>query len=34
VQAFGSPSFASANSLFTSFLGEPRTYGLTLRTRF
>ncbi|WP_341209436.1 TonB-dependent receptor [uncultured Sphingomonas sp.] len=34
VQAFGSPSFAAANSLFTSFLGEPRTYGLTLRTRF
>ncbi|MEH3123825.1 MAG: TonB-dependent receptor [Sphingomonas phyllosphaerae] len=34
VQAFGSPGFAAANSLFTSFLGEPRTYGLTLRTRF
>ncbi|WP_156340153.1 TonB-dependent receptor [Sphingomonas sp. Leaf17] len=29
-QAFGS----TANQIFTSFLAEPRTYGLTLRTRF
>ena len=34
VQAFGSPAFATANTLFTSYLGEPRTYGLTLRSRF
>ncbi|KTT73083.1 TonB-dependent receptor [Sphingomonas endophytica] len=30
VQAFG----GTGNQLFASFLGEPRTYGLTLRTRF
>lgn len=34
VQAFGAPAFATANSLFASFLAEPRTYGLTLRTKF
>jgi iron complex outermembrane recepter protein len=34
VQTFGAPSFAVANSLFSSFLAEPRTYGVTLRTRF
>lgn len=34
VQTFGAPSFATANSLFSSFLAEPRTYGLTLRTKF
>ncbi len=34
VQAFGAPGFATANTVFTSFLAEPRTYGLTLRTRF
>ncbi|UYY77751.1 TonB-dependent receptor [Sphingomonas sp. R1] len=34
VQAFGSPAFATGNALFGSFLAEPRTYGLTLRTRF
>jgi len=34
VQNFGAPSFATANSLFSSFLAEPRTYGLTLRTKF
>ncbi|WP_310097040.1 TonB-dependent receptor [Sphingomonas sp. BE138] len=34
VQAFGAPSFASANTLFTSFIAEPRTYGVTMRTRF
>ena len=34
VQTFGAPAFATANSLFTSFLAEPRTYGVTLRSRF
>ncbi len=34
VQAFGAPGFASANQIFTSFLAEPRTYGLTGRFRF
>ncbi|NTS64891.1 TonB-dependent receptor [Sphingomonas sp. HHU CXW] len=35
VQAFGSTGgFAVGNQIFTSYLGEPRTYGLTLRTRF
>ncbi|WP_026046949.1 TonB-dependent receptor [Sphingomonas sp. PAMC 26621] len=34
VQTFGSPSFATANTLFSSFLAEPRTYGVTLRSRF
>lgn len=34
VQSFGAPAFATANSLFASFLAEPRTYGLTLRTKF
>jgi outer membrane receptor protein involved in Fe transport len=29
-QAFGS----TANQIFSSYLGEPRTYGLTLRSRF
>jgi len=31
---FGAPSFATANQLFSAFLAEPRTYGLTLRGRF
>ncbi|WP_309661831.1 TonB-dependent receptor [Sphingomonas sp.] len=31
---FGSPSFATANQLFSAFLSEPRTFGVTLRTRF
>jgi iron complex outermembrane receptor protein len=31
---FGSPSFATANQLFSSFLAEPRTYGITGRFRF
>jgi len=31
---FGSPSFATANQLFSSFLAEPRTYGVTARIRF
>jgi outer membrane receptor protein involved in Fe transport len=31
---FGSPSFATANQLFSAFLAEPRTYGVTLRARF
>ncbi|OAN67122.1 TonB-dependent receptor [Sphingomonas sp. TDK1] len=34
VQAFGAPSFAVGNAMFGSFLAEPRTYGLTVRTRF
>jgi outer membrane receptor protein involved in Fe transport len=34
VQQFGSPGFASATQVFTSFLAEPRTYGITLRGRF
>jgi outer membrane receptor protein involved in Fe transport len=34
VQAFGAPSFATANTIFSTYLGEPRTYGLTLRSRF
>jgi iron complex outermembrane receptor protein len=34
VQAFGSPSFASGNQIFTSFLAEPRTFGITGRFRF
>jgi outer membrane receptor protein involved in Fe transport len=31
---FGSPSFATANQLFSSFLAEPRTFGITGRFRF
>jgi outer membrane receptor protein involved in Fe transport len=34
VQAFGAPSFAVANQLFSSFLAEPRMYGVTGRFRF
>jgi iron complex outermembrane receptor protein len=34
VTNFGSPSFATANQLFSSFLAEPRTYGITGRFRF
>ncbi len=34
VQKFGSPSFAAGTQIFSSFLAEPRTYGLTLRSRF
>lgn len=35
VQAFGSTGgFATANQIFTSYLAEPRTYGVTVRTRF
>jgi outer membrane receptor protein involved in Fe transport len=34
VRNFGSPSFATANQLFSSFLAEPRTYGITGRFRF
>ena len=34
VERFGSPSFAVANTITSSFLAEPRTYGLTLRSRF
>ncbi|WP_346775475.1 TonB-dependent receptor [Sphingomonas sp. G-3-2-10] len=31
---FGAPSFATANQLFSSFLAEPRTYGITGRFKF
>jgi outer membrane receptor protein involved in Fe transport len=34
VQTFGAPSYATGNAMFGSFLAEPRTYGLTVRTRF
>ncbi len=34
IKAFGSPSFATANQLFSAFLAEPRTFGLTGRFRF
>ena len=34
VQNFGSPSFATANQLFASFLAEPRTFGITGRFNF
>ena len=34
ISAFGAPGFATANQLFASFLGEPRTYGITGRFRF
>jgi len=34
VTNFGSPSFATANQLFSSFLAEPRTFGVTGRFRF
>jgi iron complex outermembrane recepter protein len=30
----GAPNFATANQLFSSFLAEPRTYGITGRIRF
>jgi iron complex outermembrane receptor protein len=31
---FGAPSFLTANQLFSSFLAEPRTFGITGRFRF
>lgn len=34
VTNFGSPSFATANQLFSAFLAEPRTFGVTLRGKF
>ena len=34
VQTFGAPSFGVGNQIFQAFLAEPRTYGVTLRTRF
>jgi outer membrane receptor protein involved in Fe transport len=34
VTNFGAPSFATANQLFSSFLAEPRTWGVTGRFRF
>ncbi|WP_129793556.1 TonB-dependent receptor [Sphingosinicella sp. CPCC 101087] len=34
VAAFGAPNFATGTQIFTSFLAEPRTYGITGRFRF
>ena len=34
VMNFGAPGSAVGNQIFSAFLAEPRTYGLTLRTRF
>ena len=34
VTEFGAPAFATANQLFSSFLAEPRTFGITGRFRF
>ncbi|WP_137897344.1 TonB-dependent receptor [Sphingomonas sp. 2SG] len=34
VQQFGAPRYAVGNALTTAFLAEPRTYGVTLRSRF
>jgi len=34
VQKFGAPAFATGNQIFSAFLAEPRTYGVTLRKRF
>ncbi|WP_203311094.1 TonB-dependent receptor [Sphingomonas beigongshangi] len=34
VARFGSPTYAAGNAIFASFLAEPRTYGVTLRSRF
>ena len=34
VQMYGAPTFASANQIFSSYLAEPRTYGITGRFRF
>jgi outer membrane receptor protein involved in Fe transport len=34
VAAFGSSDFATGNAIVGSFLAEPRTYGMTLRSRF
>ncbi|MET0372721.1 MAG: TonB-dependent receptor [Rhizorhabdus sp.] len=34
VTRFGSPSFAVGNAITTAYLAEPRTYGVTLRSRF
>ncbi|MCP3735751.1 TonB-dependent receptor [Sphingomonas sp. RP10(2022)] len=34
VTQFGSPNFATGNAIAAAFLAEPRTYGITLRSRF
>ncbi|WP_242415935.1 TonB-dependent receptor [Sphingomonas panni] len=34
VTRFGSPAFAVGNAITSSYLAEPRTYGITLRSRF
>ncbi|MGE4430009.1 MAG: TonB-dependent receptor [Sphingobium sp.] len=34
VQAYGAPSYAAGTQLFSAYLAEPRTYGITLRGKF
>ncbi len=34
VQTFGAPRYASGTQLFSAYLAEPRTYGVTLRGKF
>ena len=34
VTRFGAPGAAVGNAITTAFLAEPRTYGITLRSRF
>ena len=34
VQRFGAPAFAAGTQVFSAFLAEPRTYGVTVRTKF
>ncbi len=34
VAAIGSPRFATGTQLFSGYLGEPRTYGISLRSKF
>ncbi len=34
VTRFGSPAFGVGNAVISSYLAEPRTYGITLRSRF
>ncbi len=34
VTRFGAPAFGVGNAVTSSYLAEPRTYGITLRSRF
>lgn len=34
VRTFGAPTYAAGNQLFSAYLGEPRTYGITIRGKF